>query len=182
MESYDYTLPATAAQGDVEALIDRLNRDDSVDGMIVQLPLPGHLDGPRAVQSIDPAKDADGLHPYNLGLLVLDEPGPQPATPSGILRILQHYGIDTVGVYSDPDVDAMHCDAVDVAVEPGAVASSSEVAHVGATSRRAAQLARVRIDATGRRETTEVGVLTSITDECHRNRRRPGQPLARPTH
>lgn len=97
MASFDFTLPADASQAEVEALIERLNRDDRIDGMIVQLPLPGHLDGSRAVQAIAPAKDADGLHPHNLGLLVLDEPGPRPATPSGILRILQHYGIDTAG-------------------------------------------------------------------------------------
>ena len=97
MLSFDYTLPADATQDDVETLINRLNADDSIDGMIVQLPLPGHLDGSKAVQAVDPAKDADGLHPHNLGLLVLDEPGPQPATPSGIMRILSHYDIATSG-------------------------------------------------------------------------------------
>ncbi|MDJ0925397.1 MAG: bifunctional methylenetetrahydrofolate dehydrogenase/methenyltetrahydrofolate cyclohydrolase FolD [Acidimicrobiia bacterium] len=97
MLSFDYTLPADASQEQVESLIEQLNRDDQIDGMIVQLPLPGHLDGSRAVLAIDPAKDADGLHPYNLGLLVLDEPGPQPATPSGIMRILSYYEIATSG-------------------------------------------------------------------------------------
>ncbi len=65
--------------------------------MIVQLPLPEGLDGNRAVEAIDPAKDADGLHPTNLGKLVLDRPGPRPATPAGIMRILEHYGIPTEG-------------------------------------------------------------------------------------
>lgn len=97
MASFDYSLPATAAQADVESLVAELNQDDRVDGMIVQLPLPKHLDGSRAVRAISPEKDADGLHPYNLGLLVLDEPGPRPATPSGILRILEHYAIETAG-------------------------------------------------------------------------------------
>lgn len=97
MLSFDFTLPSEATQEEVESLVAQLNEDDQIDGMIVQLPLPSHLDGSRAVQAVAPAKDADGLHPYNLGLLVLDEPGPQPATPSGIMRILEHYDIDPSG-------------------------------------------------------------------------------------
>jgi methylenetetrahydrofolate dehydrogenase (NADP+)/methenyltetrahydrofolate cyclohydrolase len=97
MLSFDYTLPSDATQAEVESLVADLNADPKIDGMIVQLPLPDQLDGSRAVQAVAPAKDADGLHPYNLGLLVLDEPGPQPATPSGIMRILDHYNIETSG-------------------------------------------------------------------------------------
>lgn len=95
MPSFDHHLPATATQGDVEALIDDLNEDDAVAGMIVQLPLPSGLDVERAVERVDPAKDADGLHPFNLGRLVLGRPGPVPATPGGIMRILEYYGIDS---------------------------------------------------------------------------------------
>jgi methylenetetrahydrofolate dehydrogenase (NADP+)/methenyltetrahydrofolate cyclohydrolase len=97
MLSFDHNLPATATQDEVEALIRSLNADPSVDGMIVQLPLPDGLDGNRAVQSIDPAKDADGLHPHNLGLLVLEQPGPRPATPSGIVRLLKHFDVPVSG-------------------------------------------------------------------------------------
>ncbi len=97
MLSFDHHLPATASQEQVEDLIRRLNADDEVDGMIVQLPLPDGLDGNRAVETIDPAKDADGLHPHNLGLLVLERSGPRPATPSGVMRILDYYGIETRG-------------------------------------------------------------------------------------
>jgi methylenetetrahydrofolate dehydrogenase (NADP+) / methenyltetrahydrofolate cyclohydrolase len=97
MLSFDEHLPEDATQDDVEALIERLNADPRVDGMIVQLPLPAGLDGNRAVETIDPAKDADGLHPHNLGLLVLERPGPRPATPSGVMRILSHYGLETRG-------------------------------------------------------------------------------------
>jgi methylenetetrahydrofolate dehydrogenase (NADP+) / methenyltetrahydrofolate cyclohydrolase len=97
MESYDHHLPATASQREVVALIRDLNADPAVSGMILQLPLPSGLDGEGAVEEIDPAKDADGLHPFNLGLLILDRPAPRPATPSGIMRILDHYGIDTSG-------------------------------------------------------------------------------------
>jgi methylenetetrahydrofolate dehydrogenase (NADP+)/methenyltetrahydrofolate cyclohydrolase len=97
MVSIDRTLPATASQADVETLIMELNADDAVDGMILQLPLPQGLDGEGAVELIDPMKDADGLHPFNLGLLVQGRPGPLPATPGGIMRILDHYDIATAG-------------------------------------------------------------------------------------
>lgn len=97
MLSFDRTLPDSATQAEVEGLIRDLNDDPTVDGMIVQLPLPDGLDGNRAVETIDPAKDADGLHPDSLGRLVLDRPGPRPATPAGIMRVLRHYEIETSG-------------------------------------------------------------------------------------
>lgn len=97
MISVDVNLPSDVSQADVIAAVHALNADDRVDGMIVQLPLPNGLDGNAAVAAVDPTKDADGLHPYNLGLLVLDRPGPRPATPVGILRILKHYDIQTTG-------------------------------------------------------------------------------------
>ncbi len=97
MLSFDHHLPSDATQDQVEALIRSLNGDPQVDGMIVQLPLPRGLDGNRAVQTIDPAKDADGLHPHNLGLLVLERPGPRPATPAGILRLLGHFDVEVEG-------------------------------------------------------------------------------------
>ncbi|MDJ0498709.1 MAG: bifunctional 5,10-methylenetetrahydrofolate dehydrogenase/5,10-methenyltetrahydrofolate cyclohydrolase [Acidimicrobiia bacterium] len=97
MLSFDHQLPADAGQEQVERLVESLNRDPQVDGIIVQLPLPSGLDGNRAVACIDPAKDADGLHPYNLGLLALERGYLRPATPSGIMRIMQHYGIETAG-------------------------------------------------------------------------------------
>ncbi len=95
--SFDHALPAGSTQDEVEELVRTLNADPQIDGMIVQLPLPEGLDGNRAVEAIDPTKDADGLHPTNLGKLVLDRPGPRPATPAGIMRILEHYGIPTEG-------------------------------------------------------------------------------------
>ena len=97
MLSFDRHLPGTASQSDVEAVIATLNADERVDGMIVQLPLPDGLDGEAAVEIVDPRKDADGLHPFSLGQLVLSRPGPLPATPGGIMRILSHYGIETSG-------------------------------------------------------------------------------------
>lgn len=97
MLSFDYHLPGDATQEDVEARVHKLNDDNRVDAMIVQLPLPPGLDGNRAVAAIDPTKDADGLHPYNLGLLVTERGHLRPATPSGIMRILHHYDIATKG-------------------------------------------------------------------------------------
>ncbi len=97
MQSYDRHLPESASQDEVEALVSELNADERVDGMIVQLPLPDGLDGERAVERVDPRKDADGLHPFNLGRLLLSRPGPLPATPAGIMRILEYYGIETAG-------------------------------------------------------------------------------------
>lgn len=98
MRSVDHHLSADADEADVEALVADLNADDDIDGMIVQLPLPSHFDPQRILEGIDPAKDADGLHPVNLGRLVLGRPGLLPATPSGILRILDHYAIPTAGL------------------------------------------------------------------------------------
>ena len=97
MLSFDHHLSADATQEQVEALVRTLNADSQVDGMIVQLPLPDGLDGNRAVATIDPLKDADGLHPYNLGLVVLERGHLRPATPTGIMRILDHYQIETAG-------------------------------------------------------------------------------------
>lgn len=97
MVSVHHHLPASISQAEIESLINSLNNDPAVDGILVQLPLPGDLDGESAVRAIDPSKDADGLHPFNLGLLVLDQPGPRPCTPSGVMRILDHYGILVAG-------------------------------------------------------------------------------------
>ena len=97
MVSIHHHLPPSISQKEIETLIDSLSNDPAVDGILVQLPLPGDLDGESAVRAIDPSKDADGLHPFNLGLLVLDQPGPRPCTPSGVMRILDHYGIPVAG-------------------------------------------------------------------------------------
>lgn len=95
--SFHHEFPATVAQGELDDLIGSLNQDRDVDGVLVQLPLPEGLDSERVLASIDPAKDVDGLHPHNLGLLVLDRPGLRPCTPSGILRILEDYDIPISG-------------------------------------------------------------------------------------
>jgi methylenetetrahydrofolate dehydrogenase (NADP+) / methenyltetrahydrofolate cyclohydrolase len=90
-------LPATASQGDVEAVVDELNDDPACTGYLVQLPLPAGLDAQSVLERIRPDKDADGLHPVNLGRLVLGQPGPLPCTPRGIVELLRRYGVPIAG-------------------------------------------------------------------------------------
>lgn len=97
IRSIDINLPTSATQEQVLAAIDDLNARQDVTGMIVQLPLPDGLDDEAAVERVLPTKDADGLHPFNLGRMILGRPGPLPATPSGVMTILRHYGIETSG-------------------------------------------------------------------------------------
>ncbi|WP_189326054.1 bifunctional methylenetetrahydrofolate dehydrogenase/methenyltetrahydrofolate cyclohydrolase [Streptomyces flaveus] len=90
-------LPDTATQADVEASVLRLNADPACTGFIVQLPLPAHIDTHAVLELIDPAKDADGLHPANLGRLVLGMPGPLPCTPRGIIDLLRRNRVPITG-------------------------------------------------------------------------------------
>ncbi|SCY43698.1 methenyltetrahydrofolate cyclohydrolase /5,10-methylenetetrahydrofolate dehydrogenase (NADP+) [Microbacterium sp. LKL04] len=101
MNSIQRELPADATQEQVEALIDELNADPACHGYIVQLPLPKHLDTDRILERIDPEKDADGLHPTNLGRLVLNVntpiASPLPCTPRGVIELLVRNGYDLAG-------------------------------------------------------------------------------------
>jgi methylenetetrahydrofolate dehydrogenase (NADP+)/methenyltetrahydrofolate cyclohydrolase len=90
-------LPDTATQSKVEAVVDELNADPACTGYIVQLPLPRGLDAYTVLERMDPAKDADGLHPISLGRLVLGQPGPLPCTPRGIVELLRRYDIAIAG-------------------------------------------------------------------------------------
>ena len=90
-------LPADATQQQVEAAVAELNANPACTGFIVQLPLPAGLDARRVLRRMDPAKDADGLQPVNLGKLVLGEPGPLPGTPKGIVTLLRHYDVPIAG-------------------------------------------------------------------------------------
>ena len=90
-------LPADITQEELEAVIDELNADDACTGYIVQLPLPKHLDENAILERIDPEKDADGLHPVNLGKLVLNEEAPLPCTPNGCLHLLRRFGVELNG-------------------------------------------------------------------------------------
>jgi methylenetetrahydrofolate dehydrogenase (NADP+) / methenyltetrahydrofolate cyclohydrolase len=97
IESIQVELPATATQQEVEQAVDDLNADPSCTGYIVQLPLPRGLDADRVIERIDPAKDADGLHPVNLGRLVLMSSAPLPCTPRGCLELLRRYDVEING-------------------------------------------------------------------------------------
>lgn len=101
MESIRRDLPETISQEELEAVIDELNADDSCTGYIVQLPLPKHIDTDAILERIDPEKDADGLHPTNLGRLVLNVnrpiSTPLPCTPKGVIELVQRHGIEWAG-------------------------------------------------------------------------------------
>lgn len=90
-------LPADVTQEELHAVIDELNADPACTGYIVQLPLPKHLDENAVLERIDPAKDADGLHPVNLGKLVLGETAPLPCTPNGAISLLRRFGVELNG-------------------------------------------------------------------------------------
>jgi len=95
--SLRHDFPADASQEQVEAAVRELNEDPRCTGFLVQLPLPAQLDSIRILELMDPAKDADGLHPVNLGRLVLGEPAPPPCTPRGIITLLRRFGIEPAG-------------------------------------------------------------------------------------
>jgi methylenetetrahydrofolate dehydrogenase (NADP+)/methenyltetrahydrofolate cyclohydrolase len=97
IESIRVDLPASATQQEIEDAVAALNADPACTGYIVQLPLPGNLDDNAALALVDPDKDADGLHPVNLGKLVLGVPGPLPCTPRGIVELLRRNGIALSG-------------------------------------------------------------------------------------
>lgn len=90
-------LPETTSQEELLNKVDELNNNPEIDGFIVQLPLPSHIDEKTVTLAIDPAKDVDGFHPENVGRMALNLPTYLPATPHGILMMLEHYGIETSG-------------------------------------------------------------------------------------
>jgi methylenetetrahydrofolate dehydrogenase (NADP+)/methenyltetrahydrofolate cyclohydrolase len=95
--SFGQHLPTGTSQNQLADLIEQLNQDDRVDGILIQLPLPDHLDAVALLHRLDPDKDADGLHPTNLGRLVRGEPGLRSCTPAGVMRLLAEYDIDLQG-------------------------------------------------------------------------------------
>ncbi len=96
--SIAHDLPANTSQQDLTALIDQLNADDSVDGILLQLPLPAHLNASLLLERINPDKDVDGFHPYNLGRLAQRMPVLRPCTPKGIITLLHSTGVDLHGL------------------------------------------------------------------------------------
>jgi methylenetetrahydrofolate dehydrogenase (NADP+)/methenyltetrahydrofolate cyclohydrolase len=97
IETRDHRLPEETPESDVLELLEELNADDAVDGILVQLPLPEQIDETRVIAAIDPEKDVDGLHPLNSGRLFLGRPLHVPATPLGVMVMLREYGIELEG-------------------------------------------------------------------------------------
>ena len=97
IDSRDHRFPSDTAEATVLELIDELNADDAVDGILVQLPLPDHMDEPKVLRAVDPGKDVDGFHVLNAGRLYLGEPFLVPATPSGVMEMLEEHGVDLQG-------------------------------------------------------------------------------------
>ncbi|WP_286976148.1 bifunctional methylenetetrahydrofolate dehydrogenase/methenyltetrahydrofolate cyclohydrolase FolD [Pseudomonas sp.] len=98
--SQAYDLPASTSQQDLADLIDRLNDEASIDGILVQLPLPNHLDSSLILERIRPDKDVDGFHPYNIGRLAQRMPLLRPCTPKGIMTLLHSTGVDLYGLHA----------------------------------------------------------------------------------
>lgn len=97
IEARDVRMPAASTEAEVLAAVDALNRDDTVDGILVQLPLPSHMDETAVTYAVEPLKDVDGFHPVNAGNLYLGTPLHVPATPWGCMELLAAYGIDPKG-------------------------------------------------------------------------------------
>jgi methylenetetrahydrofolate dehydrogenase (NADP+) / methenyltetrahydrofolate cyclohydrolase len=97
IESRDHRFPSETAESEILELVADLNADEEVDGILVQLPLPAHMDEPAVLRSVDPGKDVDGFHPLNAGLLYLGEPFLTPATPSGVMVMLAKHGVALEG-------------------------------------------------------------------------------------
>lgn len=100
IRSMNVTLPADTTTGDLLDRLKNLNEDPDIDGILVQLPLPAHIDTHRVLESINPEKDADGFHPRNMGLLLDGLPGLRPCTPKGIMTILDAYRIPVAGKHA----------------------------------------------------------------------------------
>jgi methylenetetrahydrofolate dehydrogenase (NADP+)/methenyltetrahydrofolate cyclohydrolase len=100
MRSFDHKLPEDAPEREVLALVGKLNADPAVHGILVQLPLPKHIDSARVLESIAPAKDVDGFHEANLGALMAGRPGVVPCTPLGCMRLIEHAGVQIAGKHA----------------------------------------------------------------------------------
>lgn len=134
--SFAHDLPATTSQADLLALIDRLNRDERVDGILVQLPLPSGLDASRVMDEIDPAKDVDGFHAINTGLLAQKRPALRPCTPLGVIRLAEEYGIALRGLKATV-VGASNIVGRPMALELLLAASTVTICHTGTRDVRA---------------------------------------------
>lgn len=95
--SVKYALPAETTQDELNALIDKLNKDDKINGILCQLPLPSHLDDKEVINRIDPLKDVDAFHPVNVGAIMIDDYNYLPCTPAGVMELIHSTGVDVSG-------------------------------------------------------------------------------------
>ncbi len=137
MASFHESLPATASQHEVEDAVARWNADDRVDGILVQLPLPGELNSKPVLELIDPSKDVDGFHPVSVGRLVANQPGLRPCTPAGVMELLAAYEIPVQGA------DAVVVGRSDIVGKPVALLLLHQSATVTIAHSRTRDLASV---------------------------------------
>ncbi|MBW2978194.1 bifunctional methylenetetrahydrofolate dehydrogenase/methenyltetrahydrofolate cyclohydrolase FolD [Candidatus Woesearchaeota archaeon] len=97
IESYQHKLDKDASEEEVLALVDKLNKDDKITGILVQMPLPSHISSKKIMNAVLPEKDADGFHPMNIGKMMLDEKGLVPCTPRGVMKLFDYYNINLEG-------------------------------------------------------------------------------------
>ncbi|HEV3181841.1 MAG TPA: bifunctional methylenetetrahydrofolate dehydrogenase/methenyltetrahydrofolate cyclohydrolase FolD [Steroidobacteraceae bacterium] len=150
IESFAHDLPASARESEILALVDSLNRDARVDGILVQLPLPKGVNADRVMDAVDPLKDVDGFHPVNTGLLAQKRPRLRPCTPYGVIRLAKEYGIDLTGLRATV-VGASNIVGRPMALELLLARSTVTVCHTGTRDLRAeVERAEVLVAAVGK--------------------------------
>ena len=150
IESFAYDLPVIASEVEILALVDSLNRNPRVDGILVQLPLPKGVNSDRVMDSVDPLKDVDGFHPVNTGLLAQKRPRLRPCTPYGVIRLAKEYGIDLTGLRATV-VGASNIVGRPMALELLLARSTVTVCHTGTRDLRAeVERAEVLVVAVGK--------------------------------
>jgi methylenetetrahydrofolate dehydrogenase (NADP+) / methenyltetrahydrofolate cyclohydrolase len=150
IESFAHDLPASASEAEILRLVDSLNRDTRVDGILVQLPLPKGVNADRVMDAVDPLKDVDGFHPMNTGLLAQKRPRLRPCTPYGVIRLAKEYGIDLTGLRATV-VGASNIVGRPMALELLLARSTVTVCHTGTRDLRAeVERAEVLVAAVGK--------------------------------
>jgi methylenetetrahydrofolate dehydrogenase (NADP+)/methenyltetrahydrofolate cyclohydrolase len=148
--SFAHDLPASTTREELLALIQKLNRDEAVDGILLQLPLPKGLDSTEIMDTIDPAKDVDGFHPTNTGLLAQKRPGLRPCTPWGVIKLAEEYQLDLTGLRACV-VGASNIVGRPMALELLLARSTVTVCHTGTRDLRAeVERAELVVAAVGR--------------------------------
>ena len=150
IESFAHDLPPSASEAEILALVESLNRNPLVDGILVQLPLPKGVNADRVMDAVDPLKDVDGFHPVNTGLLAQKRPRLRPCTPFGVIRLAKEYGIDLTGVRATV-VGASNIVGRPMALELLLARATVTVCHTGTRDLRAeVERAEVLVAAVGK--------------------------------